>query len=234
MHPVVIIKQPFGTGDHIFCQTIAHHFIGKGYKVLWPVMEHMVKGMQRAYPKITWIDQYMVPVNLDERRRYDHGIFHHLPLRYAEHLLGRPYKMHMVSKYDYLGLDWRTWKKHAMPERSIFQEGALLGHLGLNGEQPFNFIATTFGSDFNHKIDINVGNEYRNIELKPIDGFSLFDWCAVIEKATTIHAVSSSTLYLFELLNLAAKEIHLYCRKPVESNFDYVSFLFTKNYILHQ
>lgn len=232
--PVVIIKQPFGTGDHIFCQTIAHHYIDKGYNVLWPVMEHMVKGMQKAYPKITWVDAELVPVNLDDKREYVDGHFLHMPLRYAEALLHRPYKMHMVSKYDYLSLDWKTWKKHAMPERNLFSEAALLQHLDLVGEKPFNFIATTFGSNFNHKIEINAGNEYRNVELVPIEGFSIFDWCAVIEKATTIHAVSSSTLYLFELLQLAAKEVHLYIRKPLEVDFEYVSFLFTKNYILHE
>ena len=234
MKPVVIIKQPFGTGDHIFCQSIAHHFIEKGYEVLWPVLKHMVQGMQKAYPKITWVDADMVPVNLDDKRRYDEGHFHHLPLRYAESLLGRPYKMHMVSKYDYLGLDWKDWKKHAMPKRYPYKESMLFSLLGIEDGEPFNFISTTFGSNFNHKIEVTPSNNYKRVELRPIEGISLFDWCEVIKRATTIHAVSSSTLYLFELLELAATEVHIYNRTPIEKNLDYVRFLFSKNYILHE
>jgi hypothetical protein len=71
------------------------------------------------------------------------------------------------------------------------------------------------------------------IYLQRLEGYTLLDWSAIIENATIIHAVSSSSLYLFETLNLKAKEIHLYSRKAGQRDFDMIKPLMSKNYILH-
>lgn len=234
MSKVLIIQQFFGLGDIIFGQTIANDYINEGYKVLWPVKAEWVEGLRRAYPKVEFIDHELVPINYDRRSPHEENGFTYLPMRYSEYLMGRPYKLHMVSKYEYLKKDWKRWKEFAAPHRDQAKEMELMKLLGIAIGDKYNFISTVFGSAANHKIEINVGNQYKNIELKNIPGFSLFDWCGVIEWAATIHAVSSSTLYLFELLHLNAEEVHIYNRNGIEKNLDYVRFLFTKNYILHE
>lgn len=234
MGNVLIVQQYFGLGDIIWGQSIAHHYIKQGYRVLWPCQPEWVEGLRRAYPAIEWIDYSLLPINYENRSLHEHNGFTYLPMRYAEWILKRPYKFHMISKYDFVNLDWKTWKDHAMPFRNEAKEAALCSAIGLIQDfDKFNFIATKFGSNANHEIKIEIKNDYRNVELKYVPGFSLFDWCWIIENAQTIHAVSSSTLYLFELLNLSAKEVHLYTRKPVEKSFEYVEFLFSKPYILH-
>ena len=228
----VVIAQYFGLGDIIWGQAIADIFFRKGYSVVWPVLPQLVEGLTRAYPNISFVDYSQYNIDYTNKSYAEIDSVLHLPMRYSEHLMGKPYKFHMVSKYSFLGLDWRIWKNQVM-KRSSVKEIELMNILGVADGSEYCLIATEFGNKGN-KIDIHVHDDIKKVELKVVPGYSLFDWCMVIERASYIHAVSSSTLYLFELLNLSAKEIHLYPRKPIEQNFDYVSFLFTKDYILHE
>lgn len=229
---LLIMSQPFGLGDVIWAQTIAHEFIKGGYKILWPV-DAGAEFLNRAYPEITFIDRKMVSIDLDCRDFKENDGVRYLPLRYAEFLMDRPYKFHMVSKYDFLGLNWHRWREHAMPVRDKTKERMLMNAIGVNGD-PYVLMQTKYGEGGKFNIEEAKNNTgMKTIILDYIPGFSLFDWCGVIENATQIHAVSTSTLYLFELLELKATQIHLYPRKPLEQNFEYTEFLMTKPYILH-
>lgn len=235
MSKVLIVQQYFGAGDAIWGQTIANDFIKKGYKVIWPLLPAFVEGFNRAYPKVTFIDYNLVKVNYENKEFKEIDGVLMLPMRYSEHLMGKPYKFHMESKYSFLGKDWKTWKHGAKFRRDTKKEMELMNHLGLlDDESPYNLVSTVFGSKGQYKLDISVNNEYKNIEMRNIEGYSLFDWSMVIENATTIHAVSSASLYLFELLDYTAKEVHIYTRKPIEPNLEYTRFLMSKDYILHE
>lgn len=230
---LLIIQQFFGIGDIIFTQTIANDFIKAGYKVLWPVLPQFVEGLNRAYPNVVFIDKNLVHINYENKEYKEEGGVTYLPMRYSEWLMKKPYLHHMESKYSYLGKDWRTWKEHAMPVRNSGKEKELAKILGISEGDKYNLVSTSFGSSGTHSISIDVNNDYKNIELYPIESFSLFDWCGIIEGAETIHAVSSATLYLLEILNLSTKEVHIYPRKPIEQDLRFVEFLMTKNYIKH-
>lgn len=230
---VLVIQQYFGLGDIIWGQSIAHNFIKNDYKVLWPVQPSLVEGLNRAYPCVTFIDHTWLNINFENKDFKEENGVRMLPMRYSEWLMGRQYRDHMKSKYEYLNMDWRTWKQHAMPVRYPEKEKDLRNAIGIKRGEKFNLIAVRYGSDGNHQINLNITNGFKNVVLDFVPGYSLFDWCSVIENATTIHAVSSSTLYLFELLDLQATEVHLYPRQPHEQNFDYTKFLMTKSYILH-
>lgn len=229
---LLLIQQYFGAGDAIFAQTIANDFIRDGYKVIWPIMPAFVEGFNRAYPNVTFIDYNILKVNYENKEFKEIGGIMMLPMRYSESLMGKPYRFHMESKYSFLGKDWRRWKE-TMFYRDADKEYELSRVLGIEKGEKYNLISTTFGSNGQRKIDIQVNNDYRNIEMVPMSDFSIFDWSRVIQNAETIHAVSSASLYLFELLDLSAKEVHLYARKPVEQDFLFVEFLFSKKYILH-
>lgn len=228
----MVIQQAFGLGDVIFTQSIANDFIKDGFKVLWPVLPHLVEGLNFAYHKVVFVDHTKFNIDYNNKQYAIIDGMVHLPMRYSESLIGLPYKYHMKSKYDFLGKDWRAWKESAMYKRNRIREISLCTHLGLNDGKEYNLISMNFGNA-GKAVAIDVKNDLKNIELTPVEGYSLFDWSRVIENATNIHAVSSSSLYLFELLNLKAKDVHMYPRLPAEQNFDFVDFLFTKNYILH-
>lgn len=233
MSKVLIIQQYFGAGDAIWGQTIVSDFIKDGYKVIWPIMPAFVEGFNRAYPKVTFIDYNLLKVNYENKEFKEIDGMLMLPMRYSESLMKKPYKLHMESKYSFLGKDWRRWTETKF-RRDADKEFELMKVLGIGQEERFNLVSTTFGSAGSRQIEISITNGLRNVEMIPVSGYSIFDWSRIIQCAETIHAVSSASLYLFELLDLSAKEVHIYTRKPIEPDLSYTKFLMSKNYILHE
>lgn len=235
MKKLLLVEQPAGCGDIIYTQSLIHEFINEGYEVIWPVSDHTVPWMMEAYPAIKFIPESLVrPEMLQVKKDVVINDMRILPIRFAEALMGRPYKFHMISKYELYEKDWRIWKQYAMPVRNAKREKELRESLGIKNGMKYNFIQTRFGNVGQYHLPITENNGYPNIEMRINDGFTMFDYIGVIEHAETIHAVSSGTLYLFEILDLKAQSVHIYNRTPIEKNLDYVRFLFTKDYILHE
>ncbi len=230
----VMILQAFGIGDCIWSQGIANHFIEKGYNVVWPVKTHFVDGLQRAYPNVTWIpDTVVKPEIFDIKEMIVVDGMLIAPIRWSDSYMKVPYAYVMKAKYDMYELDWRMWKDHALWRNDLDKGVSLLAHLGIKYGEKFNLINKRFGTNAERSVEISVSNEYRNIEMTNIEGYSLFDWMMVMTSAVEIHTVSTSIIYMLELLPLA-KPIHLYVRKPIEQDFSFVSFMFTKPYIFHK
>lgn len=235
MSKLMLVEQPFGFGDIVYTQSLIHDFINEGYEVIWPVSDHTVPWLLKAYPSMKFIPESLVrPEMLQIKKDCVINDMRIIPIRYAEHIMGREYKYHMISKYDLYHKNWQMWKQHAMPIRNIAREKELKASLGVSKGMKYNFVQTRFGNAGQHHLYINPTNDYPNIEMRINDGFTLFDYMGIVENAETIHAVSSGTLYLFEILDLKASEVHIYNRYPIEKNLDYVRFLFSKNYILHE
>lgn len=231
----VMILQSFGIGDVCWSQSIAHHFIQQGYHVLWPVKPHYVEACQKAYPKICFISDAAVRQDLfDIKEKIEYDGMMIAPIRWSDSYMKLPYKDVMKSKYLMYELDWQTWRLHAMWQRDKKKEKELMGVLGISPKVKYNLINKRFGTNAERVVEINVNNDCFNIEMTDIKGFSLFDWAMVFQFATEIHTVSTSIVYMLELLPLIGRAVHLYIRKPIEQNFSFVDFLFTKNYILHQ
>lgn len=230
----VLFEQFFGAGDILFAQSIAHDFIDRGYNVIWPVADHYYEGFKRAYPQITFIPQSIVkPELFDIKEKIEVGGIEMAPIRWSDSYMKKPYRFVMSCKYEMYDLDWRIWKNHAMWEIQPEKCFSLMNHLGIKNGDKYNFINKRFGTNAERSVDIQVTNDFKNIEMTEIEGYSLFDWTMVLSHATEIHTVSTSLLFMMEMLPLN-QPIHLYCRKPIEQDFNFVSFLFTKPYILHQ
>lgn len=226
------ILQYFGIGDVIFAQGVAQHLINQGYKVIWPVRPEFIEGLQRAYPAVTFHNyQDYPPAMFDIQKDITTTHTRIIPLRWSERILRMPSKFWMRAKYDLYKLDYTKWKESAVFQRDSEKEESLFNLL-TNGE-PYNLVNTMFRSDASGGVKVEINNTYRVVEMKIIPGYSLFDYSLLIERATEIHAANSSILYLLELLDLSASEVHLYCRKPDEKDFRYVDYLFTKPYKLH-
>jgi hypothetical protein len=200
-----------------------------GHEVVWGVAPQFLEGLQRAYPNITFVDWKTLPIDYNRQDEHDCGIYRVIPLRWNVEILGVPYKSCMETKYTLFGEDWRRWREHAMWQRDPHKESELLNLLGIRPGDKYNLISDTFGSEMKLKVPVTIHNDYRNVHLTYIEGFSLFDWAPVFEYATTIHVVSSSNIYIMEMLDLQAEEIKLYLRRPIESNHDNYNYILEKH-----
>lgn len=228
----VIPNQQWGIGDIIFEQTIMQEFVKDGFKVLWPVEAQFVTGLNIAYPSVTFVDKALMKIDYNRRDKYKIGEATVLPLRHADSICGVPYHDCMKSKYMLFDMDWQDWRKEAMWQRNVMKEVSLFDTLGIAEGEPYNLINRNFTTALGKQVQIKVDNGYRNIEMSAIKSYSLFDWTAVIMGAKEVHTVSTSLLYMLEILDLK-QPLHLYVRKPDEQDFRNVEYLFTKPYNLH-
>lgn len=224
--------QSFGIGDIIFCQSLAAHWRGEGYHVVWGTEPQFVEGLTRAYHDVTFLDKRVLNIdyNIKDKRPYLDGVI--APIRWADQILRLPYTDCMRAKYMLYDLDYNIWRRNAMPFRDIDKERKLAELLGATGE--YNLVSSHFGSDSRFNANISVDNGLPNIEMRTMKGYSLFDWCYIIENATNIHTVSSSIVYLLEILKLQAKEVHLYGRSiEPKTWYQNIEYLLSKKYIIH-
>jgi hypothetical protein len=235
----IIINQPFGSGDIIFCQSIANYFVNLGYKVIWPVVSQYAP-LAKHFPNITLIDKNLLQIDNSRQDTYEYNGCRVIPLRFSDTICKVPYTDCMKSKYMFMGLEWVNWKEKCDIKRNFVAEVNLLQDLGLQDGEPYNLISDRFQTAGTRTLSITPpDNGYKNVYMTFKDGYTLIDWLTVMHQAATIHAVSSACIYLFELfppsLMLSKGEkINLYIRRPNEQNHDNYSYLLTKeNYILH-
>lgn len=221
--------QAFGIGDIIFCNTLVRK-LAAGDKILWGCEGHFADGLNRAYGDITFIDKSMMNIDYNRRDDYILNGVRVLPLRWSDVNAGVPYDRCMSQKYLNYGVDYNTWTDQAMWNRDKEKEVELMRVLGIEEGMDFTLVNRFFGSNSQLVAPIKE----KGIEMCTVEGFSLFDWSGIIERASAIHVVSSSIIYLTELLNLKAPAVHLYRRAPIESDFRNVEYLLKRqNYILH-
>jgi hypothetical protein len=69
----------------------------------------------------------------------------------------------------------------------------------------------------------------RVVEMRMIEGFNLFDWCMVLEKALAIYTVETSICYLIEKLNVTGR-LFMYARNKNPDWF-YIEGIFQKPWV---
>lgn len=231
MSMTIIPNQYFGHGDIHFCITLVNR-IADGRKIVWPCLPHFVDGLNRAFPHITFVDWRTMQIDFERRDQYE---FEHptlgrctvLPIRWTTENMRVPYNDCMRSKYEYWGINYEDWRDDAMWVRD--KKEAYLYGMTEDGY----LINKTFGSDCKLTVKIpELSGPGAIMSVKK--GYSLFDWAAVIENAKEIHTVNSSIIYLLELLDLKAPEIHLYQRSIPGQTFDNIKYLLKRHkYIFH-
>lgn len=227
----ILINQPFGLGDVIYCVTIARRWIKEGHSILWPVFPQFVEGCQRAYPDITFADWRTVHCNYELKTEHDWQGYRVVPLRWNVDILAVHYDRCMETKYTLCGWDYREWKELAGWNRVRASEDALFDKLGLEDKE-YVLVNDTFSSFMNQRIKMPTDFGGRKVvEMGVIDNYSLFDWAKVIENAAEVHTVSTSLFYILEMMDLK-QPLHLYPR-PTDPKYKHVDYLFTKPYILH-
>jgi hypothetical protein len=225
----IVPMQFFGLGDVIFCMEIANRWLAHGYKVVWPVLEGYVEGLNRAYPKVTFTDYKKHGFNWNKKQIHDALGCTLMPLRWSYEILKVPFTDCMRSKYSLFGWDWKDWRKGAMWQRDPKKELELLNLVNPSGK-PFIAYNRYFRSDNSGVVFIPVNPKFVPVEVRTIPGFSLFDWAGVLEMAQEVHTVSTSILYIIEMLGIPA---HFYIRRPDETSHKNYDYILTQKHYLH-
>ena len=223
----LFVSQPFGIGDVIFSAALVEKFNAKS--VVWPVLPQFVDGCRRSYPQFEFVPRGSTQIS--DERRDDHyiGDMRYIPIRWTQVIKHEPYARVMRSKYDYYGEDWKDWKT-VEPIRNLERENLLKKILNISENEPYILTSIRYGSDSQFIRHIELPSSIREIEMKTIGDFSIFDWIGVIEDATEIHAVSSSILYLAALF--AKGKMFVYLRTPQETDFSTVDYIFNNDNFL--
>jgi len=210
----ILIVQPRGLGDILFCQKIAKKLIEHKFYVYWNTNDYF------------WLKDY---INHDNLKYINHGISTDYILNLSNSIEeNHPYDI-MTCKYKMIGktlpnlpaslhdIDYRDWSNFLKINRNYDKENSLFyDKLGLRDDEEYILINKNYGIN---QINESVGDKILNEEIKivyltTLDDFTLFDWCKVIENSSEIHTVDTSLIYLIEILKLNSDKLYLYPRHP--------------------
>lgn len=228
-----IVNQYLGLGDILYLVPLIRHWMQQGHDVIWPIADEYF-SIAHHFPDIQFCkksDWPRVPYELphETMHRWAYGMYQVKPLRWNR---SRKYEEAMTTKYSMYGLNPEMWRELRW-ERDYEREKKLAAIIGAVGDYELIFEDggnITDGGAFKKKIGTSG---LPRVYSQRIDGFTLLDWSGIIEGAKEIHAVSSSCIYLFEVLNLRAESVHLYSRRAGQRDFDMVKPVLSKNYIFH-
>jgi hypothetical protein len=235
------ISQTGGLGDIFFCQKIASNYQKLGYRVIWPILRqysYMRDYMTNfEYPSIEDDFEYknFFQKSVDKSAKiYDEKgkqniisdnelLF--IPLMCCENKEDGV----MLDKYRFVNIDYDDWADYFKFNRNFNKENKIIDYFKIIKNEKFNLINCSFGLLPNtHRIKIEVNNNYRNIEIKPIGFDNVFDWCGIIEMAEEIHTVNTSFCYIIEKLKTTNK-LFQYRRSNI-SGWSYVKGIYKQKW----
>lgn len=224
----MIINAFHGLGDIIFSIQIYRALIDQGFNVIHPYLD-VYGPIWKHWPEIFWIPKQLLNINYDYKsfiKRQDYEI---LPLRWSS-----PANFQvMKAKYDMVDMDFMEWRKVTWI-RDHRAEDHIFNSLGLKEGEKYFFVNTMFQHNDQGKVHIPIPAGVKVVKLRKMPGFTLMDWAKVLENATEIHTVGTSINYIMDpdFLNITCP-IHLYIRRPNETNFNSYNYLLKKDYIWH-
>ena len=223
-----LIKQPAGIGDIFFCQKIARVMMQNRYQVIWPLR-----------PDIHWIKDYIKDIyfptidddflgkDVYERGAgaviNENGAFISTATADMTHSDGKI----MSSKYSMLGIDYSDWKDWFKFTRNFAKEDDLYYNvLGLKDDSEFVFINNLYNTDIRDSELLSPENyDLPVVELKIMEGFTLFDWCKVLEKAKSVFTINTSINYLIDVLDTSYERYVIIAHS--EQNKREIDYLFS-------
>ena len=133
----------------------------------------------------------------------------------------------MSSKYSMLGLDYSDWKEYFKFERNFDKEDDLYYNvLGLKDDSEFVFINNLYNTDIRDSGLLSPENyDLPVVELKILEGFTLFDWCKVLERAKSVFTINTSINYLIDVLDTSYEKYVIIAHS--EQNKREIDYLFS-------
>jgi hypothetical protein len=245
---VCLINQTSGLGDIMFAQKIAYIWNDADYQVLWPVESvnyDTVKRMDSSSfidfvdPKEHFFRDDLFYLNGRDkgyefyRQTIQTESFIYIPLVYGfDIMVGGEYHSSMnwsnfdtspimQSKYLMCGVDYNDWSSYLNFERDLERESALFDLLELDPKkEDYALVNLFFSSESKYQIlPPTISKDLRTISMSTIDGFTLFDWCGVIENSAEFHTVCSSPLFMIDVMD-SYGDLFVYPRIPFQDYTD--------------
>lgn len=227
-----VFNQFFGIGDILFIEPIMRKYFQDGHRIILPVLSKFL-NLNSYFPYINFIDKDLYNINYEEKNIIEEDNRIIIPMRWSREFYNSPSIYTMKNKYKMMNMDldeWRklTWIRHRHKEKRLKQL------LNINENEKFNLINKNYHTFNNGIREIVVNNNYRNVYMDFIDGYTLLDWAEIVESAATIHTVNTSLMFLLETLDLSTDDINIYSRNNNGADFKQTEYLFKKNYIKHK
>lgn len=236
-----LINQPAGLGDIIFCQKIADYFINKGYEIIWPVIEEYCEIVNKHIPRKE-INFCMESDDFPYKEYFNQNLIRpdkinqndiYLPIRYADRIF--PSMPIMRTKFKIFNIDCGDWANYFFMKRDYEKENDLFYNiLGLRDDEKFAVLNRNYGTKTTGSLikQFQVKTKNKIIDMKFIDGYSIFDWCKTLEKSSEIYSVDTSLFYIVEKLNLDGVDLHAYSRNSPPSYY-HIEGLFSAPWKYH-
>lgn len=235
----LLIRQPAGIGDILFCMKIAKIYQDKGYDILWPINDnhmylnnYLKKNFQFVPMSSNFLGKDLFKLNI--KNVIDTHDFLFLPLEVASHILpGHPMEM----KYKLSNVDMGGYQEFFEFTRNKQREDELFfNKLDLmDGISKYKLCNRNYASlpdvrHFNSSF-INTGGKEYQVDMIVSEGSHVFDWCKVVENSSEFHTVGTSITFLCEHLNVSNTKLFMY-RRPENtiSQFREDSKLFKKDW----
>jgi hypothetical protein len=221
----VIINQPFGIGDILFLNPLIKQLDIE--QAIWPVVDHYY-----------WIKDYISIDNLTFIKVSKFNLLNYedyveIPLQHAYSFIPQANDC-MEAKYLLLEADPELWRTLTF-NRNKEKETQLKQHLNIHPNDKFIFVNNNFaGPEYNYKVNITPQSNHKIIYQEYIEGFTLLDWCGVLEQSIEIHTVSTALFFVIEALNLESTSLHLYPRKPLDKDLSPIKTLISNKWICHE
>jgi hypothetical protein len=232
MKKTCLIYQPLGLGDIIWLMPIVDVLINDDYEVYYPVDDRYYDIVSQYIKKqnLFWVkesDEFPLKKYYGYVNVVDESDKLYLPFRYADRYF--PNCSIMISKYYFMSIPIRDWRKSFELTRNYEREHKLIETYDLKGD--YILVNKSFGTEYQNR-ELNILSDkkvyFMDIELDKKNGFHLFDWIGALENASEVHTVETSLCFLVDKYCLN-NEIYIYeKRKEGEENtfFKHINLVF--------
>lgn len=230
MRKSILINQPRGLGDIFFCQKIAHILTEHNFDVFWYT------------PVYFWLNDYnknqnIKYVNKNLQTDFILNLENSIESNHPDDLMTCKYEMigktlnHLPSEIH--SIDYSDWDSYMIFNRNFTKEDDLFYNvLGIADNEEYTLCNVNYG--INQKIMNPMNNldeeSIKLINLDVIDGFTLLDWCKVVENAKYINTVDTSIIFIIESIHTNCKKLNMFPRHE-EHTFKALKNVLHKNWI---
>lgn len=226
---ICLIHHSIGLGDIFFLQTIARKYLMMGYQILWPLRPKELEYMPKYIPDITFCSIHDDFPGKSEYWGKDAVIispnFVYIGIT-VPHFWGFGCEDIMKSKYEIMNMDWSQWHDGFKFNRNYEKEDKLYYDvLGLTDDSEYVLKNDMCSVDIRRTTALDHLSFWPKpvVNLKVIDGYTVFDWCKVFINAVEIHTVHTGICYILDRLPLQCINYYMY-QGLQDPNVQYIPF----------